>query len=550
MWYLIYKKVKKQKKLLLLTASFPLVSALFISCFQPYQEIQKSISKSLVPVSKNTEEKNIPSPSRNSLDSTIQENSEIITNSVLGFNGQKKNPTSPKNQFELDKNYTEEIPNASFLPENGGTGRYGLLPYWYFFRSIPKYLENKGFSSYQYNRDEYVKRLDYFYEKLREYLSRNFPGGLNDQVDIWKEMLTSEYKKSMKFMGADPVKSFPEDLGEKDKISWDNMYTDEFFPLIKPELERNGVKTDQLDENQKKLITFDFLLANERIWPSSVDEWGKFEENDWKNDARYFRDDYYYKKNYQPSNIEKTWYELGWFFLRVQRIYTGIKSARNVLENIWNFEKNLFELNDNTKTFDQQSKVKIQNSVELIVNSLSNFFLPHNHLNLRSDLVFNIDSSNNQDDQSLISDLILYYNEKVAPLIWRINSKNQKKILTLDQKIQNNKTYFNTYLKSLLPEIKDILTDPELDKTYSREIQKAAKEGLEKAGQKAWGIWLKNYQGKYGIKFSPEEIDSEYFDESSLSVVKPEEKNEQEREKKEDIAQKGEKTEIKEKKIS
>ncbi|QBY87621.1 hypothetical protein [Mesomycoplasma hyopneumoniae] len=527
MWYLIYKKVKKQKKLLLLTASFPLVSALFISCFQPYQEIQKSISKSLVPVSKNTEEKNIPSPSWNSLDSTIQENSEIITNSVLGFNGQKKNPTSPKNQFELDKNYTEEIPNASFLPENGGTGRYGLLPYWYFFRSIPKYLENKGFSSYQYNRDEYVKRLDYFYEKLREYLSRNFPGGLNDQVDIWKEMLTSEYKKSMKFMGADPVKSFPEDLGENDKISWNNIYTDEFFPLIKPELERNGVKTDQLDENQKKLITFDFLLANERIWPSSVDEWGKFKKNDWKNDVRYFRDDYYYKKNYQPSNIEKTWYELGWFFLRVQRIYTGIKSARNVLENIWNFEKNLFELNDNTKTFDQQSKVKIQNSVELIVNSLSNFFLPHNHLNLRSDLVFNIDSSNNQDDQSLISDLILYYNEKVAPIIWRINSKRKdKKIATLTEELKDlhSDYYFNTYLAPLLPKIEDLPTeeDAQIDKKYSEDLQEKARQGAKKAGKKAWGIWLKNYQEKYGITFKADpEIDNEDFDESSLSVPKP-----------------------------
>nr|WP_318026024.1 hypothetical protein [Mesomycoplasma hyopneumoniae] len=524
---MIYKKVKKQKKLLLLTASFPLVSALFISCFQPYQEIQKSISKSLVPVSKNTEEKNIPSPSWNSLDSTIQENSEIITNSVLGFNGQKKNPTSPKNQFELDKNYTEEIPNASFLPENGGTGRYGLLPYWYFFRSIPKYLENKGFSSYQYNRDEYVKRLDYFYEKLREYLSRNFPGGLNDQVDIWKEMLTSEYKKSMKFMGADPVKSFPEDLGENDKISWNNIYTDEFFPLIKPELERNGVKTDQLDENQKKLITFDFLLANERIWPSSVDEWGKFKKNDWKNDVRYFRDDYYYKKNYQPSNIEKTWYELGWFFLRVQRIYTGIKSARNVLENIWNFEKNLFELNDNTKTFDQQSKVKIQNSVELIVNSLSNFFLPHNHLNLRSDLVFNIDSSNNQDDQSLISDLILYYNEKVAPIIWRINSKRKdKKIATLTEELKDlhSDYYFNTYLAPLLPKIEDLPTeeDAQIDKKYSEDLQEKARQGAKKAGKKAWGIWLKNYQEKYGITFKADpEIDNEDFDESSLSVPKP-----------------------------
>ncbi|MHA0297328.1 hypothetical protein [Mesomycoplasma ovipneumoniae] len=45
-----------------------------------------------------------------------------------------------------------------------------------------------------------------------------------------------------------------------------------------------------------------------------------------------------------------------------------------------------------------------------------------------------------------------------------------------------------------------------------------------KAGIKAWGIWLKNYQEKYGINFKPDpEIDQEYFDYASLlSVPTPE----------------------------
>lgn len=61
------------------------------------------------------------------------------------------------------------------------------------------------------------------------------------------------------------------------------------------------------------------------------------------------------------------------------------------------------------------------------------------------------------------------------------------------------------------------------DKNYSKKLQEKARQGAKKAGKKAWGIWLKNYQDKYGINFKPDpEIDSEYFDESSLSVPKPE----------------------------
>ncbi|WP_232039593.1 hypothetical protein [Mesomycoplasma hyopneumoniae] len=545
----------KKQKILLLSTSFLALPTLLVSCIHPYQQLQKQISKSLVPEQKIYNPKNAQPEKGNPI---LEENSEIISNSVLGFNGQKKNPKEAKNRFNLATNYTEEIPEASFIPNKGGTGKYGLLPYWYFLQSIPKYLENKGFTTQRYNKEEYLKRLEYFYEKIRGYFNRNLVDyqspGLQGEVEVWKQGLRNQYKTFAEKMKANPEYDKNEDLTDKDKVvDVSSLWPDKYLPIIKPELDRYQAQIPN-DNTIKYGIVFDFLLANERIWPSSVDQ-DVFANSYHLDKARYFRDDYYIEKGYKPSTPEKLWYELGWFMLRTQRIISSANIARNILEGMYVIEKQLFELTDKEKEIDYQLVDKIS-SVANVTQILARFLTPKHHLNLRKDLVFNIDISNNQDDQSLISDFIDYYNQKIAPIIWRINWKREAKdkMPTLTNYVKSLKpdNYFNTYLAPLLPKIEDLPTeeDAQIDKKYSDDLQEKARQGAKKAGKKAWGIWLKNYQGKYGIKFRPEEIDSEYFDESSLSVVKPEEKTEEEREKKEEIDQKGEKTEIKEKKIS
>lgn len=555
MLHLIYKKLKKQK-ILLLSTSFLALPTLLVSCIHPYQQLQKQISKSLVPKQGNYNPKNAQ-PEKGS--PILEENSEIISNSVLGFNGQKKNPKEAKNRFNLATNYTEEIPEASFIPNKGGTGKYGLLPYWYFLQSIPKYLENKGFTTQKYNKEEYLKRLEYFYEKIRGYFNRNLVDyqspGLQGEVEVWKQGLRNQYKAFAEKMKANPEYDKNEDLTDKDKVvDVSSLWPDKYLPIIKPELDRYQAQIPN-DNTIKYGIVFDFLLANERIWPSSVDQ-DVFANSYHLDKARYFRDDYYIKKNYKPSTPEKLWYELGWFMLRTQRIISSANIARNILEGMYVIEKQLFELTDKEKEIDYQLVDKIS-SVANVTQILARFLSPKHHLNLRKDLVFNIDISNNQDDQSLISDFIDYYNQKIAPIIWRINWKREAKdkMPTLTNYVKSLKpdNYFNTYLAPLLPKIEDLPTeeDAQIDKKYSEDLQEKARQGAKKAGKKAWGIWLKNYQEKYGITFKADpEIDSEYFDESSLSVVKPEEKNEEEKEKKKDIDQKEEKTKIKEKKIS
>ncbi|AAZ53664.1 hypothetical protein MHP7448_0290 [Mesomycoplasma hyopneumoniae 7448] len=526
MLHLIYKKLKKQK-ILLLSTSFLALPTLLVSCIHPYQQLQKQISKSLVPKQGNYNPKNAQ-PEKGS--PILEENSEIISNSVLGFNGQKKNPKEAKNRFNLATNYTEEIPEASFIPNKGGTGKYGLLPYWYFLQSIPKYLENKGFTTQKYNKEEYLKRLEYFYEKIRGYFNRNLVDyqspGLQGEVEVWKQGLRNQYKTFAEKMKANPEYDKNEDLTDKDKIvDPESLWPDKYLPIIKPELDRYQAQIPN-DETIKYGIVFDFLLANERIWPSSVNR-VPLSNDELKYDiARYFRDDYYIKKNYKPSTPEKLWYELGWFMLRPQRIISSANAARSILEGIYVIEKQLFELTDKEKEIDYQLVDKIS-TVSNVTSVLARFLTPKHHLNLRKDLVFNIDISNNQDDQSLISDFIYYYNQKIAPIIWRINSKRKnKKIPTLTKllKIRQDDYYFNTYLAPLLPKINDLPTeeDAEIDKKYSEDLQEKARQGAKKAGKKAWGIWLKNYQEKYGITFKADpEIDNEDFDESSLSVPKP-----------------------------
>ncbi|MDW2892165.1 hypothetical protein [Mesomycoplasma ovipneumoniae] len=524
MLHLIYKKLKKNK-VLLLSTSFLALPTLLISCIHPYQEFQKQISKSLVPPQGSYNPKTA-NPEKGS--PILEENSEIISNSVLGFNGQKKNPKEAKNRFDVAKNYTEEIPDASFV-----SGKYGLLPYWYFLQSIPKFLENKGFGARQYNKEEYLKRLDYFYGKIREYFNRNLVDyqspGVEGEVEVWKQGLQNDLRKRIKPKDGEKDIPLPEDLTDKDKIKYpEAVRARDYLEIIKPELDRYNTQIPNNNTIQNA-IAFDFLLANERIWPSQVDKVPlSNDDRSWYDTARYFRDDYYIEKGYKPSEPEKLWYELGWFMLRVQRIISSANAATNVLEKIQAIEKYLFDLTDPSKEIDYQivSKLSI---VEQFTTALAKFLTPENHLNLRKDLVFNIDISNNQDDQSLISDFIEYYNQKIAPIIWRNNLKTtDNKIPTLTKFLKSRRDdyYFNKYLKPLLPEIKDLRDEEDIknDQTLTEEQREKAIEGAKKAGIKAWGIWLKNYQDKYGIKFKPSDdgIDNEDFDHESLSsVVRP-----------------------------
>ncbi len=529
MLHLIYKKLKKNK-VLLLSTSFLSLPTLLVSCIHPYQELQKHISKSLVPEKGNYNPKTA-NPEKGS--PILEENSEIISNSVLGFNGQKKNPKEAKNRFDVAKNYTEEIQDASFL-----NGKYGLLPYWYFLQSIPKYLENKGFGTRQYNKEEYLKRLDYFYKKIREYFNRNLvdyqsrdnPG----EAEVWKQGLRNQFEKSREAQKSKLNYTFYEDLTDKDKIvKPESISEDDYFSIIKPELDRYNAQIP--DDGVIKLgVVFDFLLANERIWPSSVDKEPLSNRESNYDIARYFRDDYYIEKGYKPSEPEKLWYELGWFMLRVQRIISSANAAREVLEKIHGIEKRLFELTDQNKEIDDQLASKIS-AVRTFTEQLAGFLKPKHHLNLRKDLVFNIDISNNQDDQSLISDFIEYYNQKIAPIIWRVNLKTtNKKITPLTKLLKNrhDEYYFNKYLAKFLPKIKDLRDEEDIknDQTLSEETKEKAIEGAKKAGIKEWGIWLKNYQEKYGIKFKEDPtIDNEDFDHESLSSVpRPERINTQE----------------------
>ncbi|MDF9627398.1 hypothetical protein Q4497_00455 [Mesomycoplasma ovipneumoniae] len=529
MLHLIYKKLKKQK-ILLLTTSFLALPTLLVSCSDPLQEhLQEleKISKSIASdISKSigSAKKTIP---------ISEQNSEIIYNSVLGFNGQKKNPKVAKNRFDVTKHYTKEIPEASFISGKGGTGKYGLLPYWYFFKSIPKYLENKGFGGNKYNKEEYLKRLDYFSEKISDYHSRSFfanrSAGEQSEFDVWKQGLRSQFMQLVKQMKANLDYDKFGDLTDKDKvdtIGGRSINVDKHFPIIKPVLDRYNAQIPN-DYTIKYAIVFDFLLANGRALDLNIDaplyiDGTRLSNKDYtKEIVRYFRDEYYIKKGYKPSEPEKLWYELAWFILRIPRIYSSVDEALSILDDIADIEKQLFELTDKNKDISEQLDSKIR-LVENFTKNLARFLTPWHHLNLRKDLVFNIDISNNQDDQSLISDFIEYYNQKIAPIIWRIN-ETYYRIQTLTEilKDQGDDYYFNTYLAPLLPKIKDLPTewDPTIN-NYSKDLREQARQEARKASIKEWGIWLKNYQEKYGINFKPDpEIDQEYFDYSSLYPV-------------------------------
>ncbi|WP_069098650.1 hypothetical protein [Mesomycoplasma ovipneumoniae] len=540
MLHSIYKKLKKQK-ILLLTTSFLALPALIVSCTDPHQESPKNISKSPTPGQGSTNpgnnnpvEGNNPKSADPQKGSPIlEDNSDIITNSVLGFNGQKKNPKVAKNTFDVTKNYTEVIPKASFILDNGGTGKYGLLPYWYYLQSIPKYLEKNNYIiNNKYNKEEYLKRLKYFDAEIKDYWLRNLVDYKSPQdggaVEVWRQGLINQYTK---FVAANDKEKkenikLPEDLGNNDKVDPKTIKKDEYFSIIKPELDKYNA---QIPEEMKYNVVFDFLLGNQRIWPSSVDNvvYGGEAELD---EARLFRDDLYIEKGYKPSQPERLWYELGWFMLRPQRIISASSVARTVLENIGDIEKNLFDLTNKNESIDKQLKT---GAIRNFIKQLANFLSPKHHLSLRKDLIFNIDISNNADDQSLISDFIEYYNQKISPLIWRYNSEQQNTALKITPLTKNLKDlkdlkedmFFYKYLKDYLPEIKELTDEEDIknDKTLTEEQKKEATDKAKKAGIKAWSQWLKTYQQNYGIQFKEDsETDGSRGDHESLSsVTKP-----------------------------
>ncbi|MDF9628057.1 hypothetical protein Q4497_01240 [Mesomycoplasma ovipneumoniae] len=522
---------------------------MIVSCADSQQESPKNISKSPTPGQGNTnpgsgQGNSNPKPVEGNTNPEkpiegspiLEDNSEIITNSVLGFNGQKKNPKVAKNRFDVTKNYTEEIPKASFILDNGGTGKYGLLPYWYFLQSIPKYLEKNNYIiNNKYNKEEYLKRLEYFNTAIREYWSRNLvdykAGGKRGEVQVWKQGLANQYKQFLKKNDKEKDENniiLPVDLTDEDKIDLSkNFEDDKYFSIIKPEFDKYNA---QIPEEMKFNVVFDFLLGNQRAWPSTVDKLVYGGKNK-LDEARLFRDDLYIEKGYKPSQPEKLWYELGWFMLRPQRIISSAGITQEVLESVYQIEKNLFNLTNQTKDIGDQLSSSMVRPITNFVEALANFLTPKHHLSLRKDLIFNIDISNNADDQSLISDFIEYYNQKLVPIIWRNNLKQQNaalkiKPLTKHLKDLEDDRFFNKYLKPLLPEIKDLKDEEDIknDQTLSEETKEKAIEGAKKAGIKAWGIWLKNYQDKYGIKFKEEPgIDNEGFDHESLSsAAKPE----------------------------
>ncbi|MHA0311831.1 hypothetical protein ACXYWI_00930 [Mesomycoplasma ovipneumoniae] len=543
MLHLIYKKLKKQK-ILLLTTSFLALPTLIVSCSDPLQEhlqelekisksIASDISKSLVPPQGSYNPKTAD-PQKGS--PILEDNSEIITNSVLGFNGQKKNPKVAKNRFDVNKNYTEEIVDAHFLSDKpGGTGKYGLLPYWYYLQSIPKYLEKNNYIiNNKYNKEEYLKRLEYFHAKIRKYQNDNLleytttTESGKGHVEVWKQGLRNQYQKFIRSNDKDKNNEnelnipLPGDLKDADKVKLKDFDKNDYFPIIKPELDKYNA---QIPEEMKYNVVFDFLLGNQRLWPSAVDD-TVYGANGELDQARLFRDDLYIEKNYNPSTPEKLWYELGWFMLRPQRIINSANTARDVLANIYRIEKYLFELTNQNKNINDQLISSMVGSIKRFIDAFSDFLTPSNHLSLRKDLIFNIDISNNADDQSLISDFIEYYNQKIVPIIWRNNLKQQNanKITPLTKHLKDLKDdrFFNKYLAPLLPKIKELKDEEDIknDQSIAEDKKGEAIKGAKKAGIKAWSNWLKTYQEKYGINFKPDpEIDQEYFDYSSLYPV-------------------------------
>ncbi|MHA0312375.1 hypothetical protein ACXYWI_03810, partial [Mesomycoplasma ovipneumoniae] len=141
---LTFSLKSKLKYLLILGLSSPLF---LISCIDPYTEVRKNITETLLPKGSKSSV-NTQGKEQDKTEQTIsvpgselnQTYSEIINDSLLGFNGIKKNPKSPQNLYSKDKNYVTEIGDASFI--SSPNNKYGLSNYWFYYKSLPFMLED------------------------------------------------------------------------------------------------------------------------------------------------------------------------------------------------------------------------------------------------------------------------------------------------------------------------------------------------------------------------------------------------------------------------
>lgn len=463
-------KIKKYWKFLLSIIIAPIT---LVSCIEPYVEVRKELNRQLLPKSTPNYDSNDLSNSNNSNKTNIASpviedaSNNLINDSRLGLNGRKKNPRIPQNKFNPDKNYLTEFADASFQKGK----KYGLMNYWYYLQSIPYILEKNGFKNFALTsyKEEYLKKLDYLSEKLKIYNYNNLNKYTTNgkRHDIW----LTEIKEFSKSIGSKSDSSFKDALQPP-------FQTDKIFNIIKPELGKD-VESSLI----RKMIVYDFVYGNFYADPITMYE-GDF-ENDNDRFVRFFRDDYYIQKNYQPNHIEKLWYSLLLLVQDVQRAYQGQGAVYFVLEKMVAFERALFEINNSNQTLAKQVQEKLKNPIEELVGAIKEFLLPDKQISLHKDLVFTIDPSQNLDMQSLASDFIEYYNKKVAPLIWKYNIEtDDEKIKPLDQIV--NTFYLKEYAYPLLNGVRIVVLDPDKDNQIS---------------EQAWQAWRNQFENQFQIKY-------------------------------------------------
>ncbi|VEU66811.1 Uncharacterised protein (plasmid) [Mesomycoplasma conjunctivae] len=104
------------------------------------------------------------------------------------------------------------------------------------------------------------------------------------------------------------IKEFSKSIGSKSDSSFHDTLqppfeTEKLFKIIKDELGK-----DVENSLIKEMIVYDFIYGNFYADPITMYE-GEFRNND-DRFVRFFRDDYYIQKNYQPNSKEKLWYSL------------------------------------------------------------------------------------------------------------------------------------------------------------------------------------------------------------------------------------------------
>ncbi|MDW2923679.1 hypothetical protein [Mesomycoplasma ovipneumoniae] len=487
---LTFSLKSKLKYLLILGLSSPLF---LISCIDPYTEVRKNITETLLPKGSKSSV-NTQGKEQDKTEQTIsvpgselnQTYSEVINDSLLGFNGIKKNPKNPQNLYSRDKNYVTEIGDASFI--SSPNNKYGLSNYWFYYKSLPFMLEDSNIKAGSSNfKDEYYKRLSYLEEKLKKY--------------TWENL--GEYNSNKNFSAWDKImQDFNEKTGLKDKnagfdqtVSFKYPETDEYWPIVQKELppEERENKTYV----QKQMLVHDFMFGNAFASPRHMDLYRKSEklvsdktERIW-NYIRYFRDDYYRETNYKPSPTERHWYSLLELIQRIQRNYNGQYAAAELMKSLSKLEQRLFNINDKTKSLKEQIENNLKSVFKDLFEIYQIFFLPDSHTSLRKDLVFNIDLGQNVDMQSLAADLIKVYNSKIAPLIWKYNSEasDTEKIEPLKNWLDN--VFLDEYVYPLMGGLKFV----ELD-------EKKTEDGKDNPiSLRKWEEWKDNYKEFYGWEY-------------------------------------------------